>query len=440
MRSSRPHKNAIWRSGYYSIPFEPNEEGAPLPVPTTSIPSLFRELAKVRHYRRDRLLSHSSNSSDTSSTLDDSQSFRVPALPAEHITQECQVGRSADNPIQIHDEPPSLAEGSSQILADGVEAEVSSFSFNLKEPKGIRPSVHDELILRGLGSPDAECRNKANDLLLMKQAHISYTKNQLRRREHKFLDVFRSGKNVPTPKDLQKDLFSPHKPLRDAARVIYLRTNNPDHAATVQIYNKGLIELYKKVQTKKNLQQSIKERKESQVTKKKGPQITNAVSSDSELWEGVDCEDPHVKMWAVQYHQLLLKETPKSQPDMVMVFRALNSALKDYKRKLKEQVMEENAQLDEMRLSKELRDLYLVQQGDEAARAPEAQLPALQGEQPEATLARPPSPTPISDTPEGTDDNEIPILVAEAMEDFAPDNMMNKDNLDVPLKQESEQE
>ena len=24
MRSSRPHKNAIWRSGYYSIPFDPN--------------------------------------------------------------------------------------------------------------------------------------------------------------------------------------------------------------------------------------------------------------------------------------------------------------------------------------------------------------------------------------------------------------------------------
>ena len=93
-----------------------------------------------------------------------------------------------------------------------------------------------------------------------------------------------------------------------------------------------------------------------------------------------------------------------------------------------------------MRLTKELRDLYLVQQGDEAARAPEAQLSALQREQPEATLARPPSPTPISDTPEGTDDDEIPMLVAEAMEDFAPDNMMNKGNLEVPLKQESEQE
>ena len=49
-----------------------------------------------------------------------------------------------------------------------------------------------------------------------------------------------------------------------------------------------------------------------------------------------------------------------------------------------------------------------------------------------------PSPTPISSSPEGTDDDEIPMLVAEAMEDFAPDNMLNKGNLDIPLKQESE--
>ena len=100
--------------------------------------------------------------------------------------------------------------------------------------------------------------------------------------------------------------------------------------------------------------------------------------------------------------------------------------------------MRENAQLEEMKLSKELKDLYLVQQGEKAAGVPEAQLPAQQGEQPEATLARPVSPTPISITPEGTDEEEIPLLVTEAMEDFAPDNMMNKNNLDVPIKQESE--
>ena len=105
-------------------------------------------------------------------------------------------------------EPPSLPMGGPLSLGgDGVEAEVSSFSFKLKNPKGIRPSVHDELILRGLGSPHEECRNAANDLLLMKQTHRSYTKNQLRRRENKFIDIFLSGKNFPTPEDVEKDLL-----------------------------------------------------------------------------------------------------------------------------------------------------------------------------------------------------------------------------------------
>ena len=441
MRASRPHVNAIWRSGYYSIPFEPSEEGGPIPVPSTSIPSLVKELAKINNYKGNRRNSHTSISSDTSSAMDDSQSSRVPELPAEHSTHECAVGRSADNPIQIHDESYSLAlVGPLSLGRNGVEAEVSSFSFKLKNPKGIRPSVHDELILRGLGSPDAQCRNAANDLLLMKQTHRSYTKNQLKRRENKFIDIFLSGRNFPTPQDLQKDLFSPHKPLRDAARVLYLNKNNSDPAATVQIYNKGLMEQYKKEQTKKNLQQIILDRKEAQMAKKKGPHMSIKESWDPELWDAVDCEDPYVQMWAVKYHKMLLKKVPSCHPDMVVVIKALNSALKEYKQRMKQEVKKEQEKLEEIRLTKELRDLYLVQQGDEAARAPEAQLPGLQGEQPEATLARPPSPTPISDTPEGTDEDEIPVLVAEAMEDFAPDNMMNKGNLEVPLKQESEQE
>ena len=86
-----------------------------------------------------------------------------------------------------------------------------------------------------------------------------------------------------------------------------------------------------------------------------------------------------MKMWAIKYHQMLLRKVPKSHPDMGIVLRALHGALKDYKMKLKQQVMEEKAQLEEMKLSKELRDLYLVQQGIEAAGAPEAQLPAQQG-------------------------------------------------------------
>ena len=93
--------------------------------------------------------------------------------------------------------------------------------------------------------------------------------------------MFSEVEKMPQPpRTCRKNLFSPHKPLRDAARVLYLRGDNPDPAATVQIYNKGLIELYKKVQTKKNLQQSLKERKEIQVKKKTTPGKTTERSPD----------------------------------------------------------------------------------------------------------------------------------------------------------------
>ena len=183
------------------------------------------------------------------------------------------------------------------------------------------------------------------------------------------------------------------------------------------------------------------ERKEDlKSLKRRGPQITSAVSWDPELWEAIDCEDPYVKLWAEKYHKMLVKNVPSCHPDMLVAAKALNGALKDYKYRIKEDLQKDQKKLDEIKLSKELRDLYLVQQGDEAARAPEAQLSGQQREQPEATFAKPYSPTPISGTPEGTDEEEIPMLVAEAMEDFAPDSMINKGNLDIPLKQESEQE
>ena len=270
MRASRPHVNAIWRSGYYSIPFQPNEEGGPLPVPRTSIPSLAKELVKIHLYKRGRR--QSSTLRGPSSPMEDSQSPRVPAVPAGHTTQEYSVGRSADNPVQIHDEPPFMAEGGSSSCESGVEAEVSSFSFQLRTPKGIMATVHDELILRGLSSPLVECKNAANELLLMKQSWRSYTHNQLRRRENKFLDTFKHGRNFPTPQALEEDLLSPYKPLKDAAKVIFENKHIPDTATTVQLYNKALVDLYKKVQHQKNMkQQNDGEKRQSEGLEEKGP-------------------------------------------------------------------------------------------------------------------------------------------------------------------------
>ena len=115
------------------------------------------------------------------------------------------------------------------------------------------------------------------------------------------------------------------------------------------------------------------ERKEDlKSLKRRGPQITSAVSWDPELWEAVDCEDPYVKMWAEKYHKLLVKNVPSCHPDMLVAAKALNGALKDYKYRIKEDLRRDQKKLDENKVTKELRDLYLVQQGEEAARAPEA--------------------------------------------------------------------
>ena len=196
-------------------------------------------------------------------------------------------------------------------------------------------------------------QNAANELLFMKQSYRSYTQNQLKRRENKFLDIFRHGQNFPTPQDIEKDLFSPYKPLEKAARTIFMNKHIPDTSTTVQLYNKALIDLYKKEQNKINKQQKDLERKEDLVAlKKKGPQITSAVSWDPELWDAIDCEDPYVKMWAERYHKLLVKGVPSCHREMQVAAKALHGALKDYKYNLQQQVEKERKTLEEMRLTR----------------------------------------------------------------------------------------
>ena len=56
--------------------------------------------------------------------------------------------------------------------------------------------------------------------------------------------------------------------------------------------------------------------------------------------------------------------------------------------------------------------------------------------QPEATPTQPAYP--IVQIPEDHTDEEVPALVGCAMEDFAPEEKFNIDNLDTPIKSESD--
>ena len=77
---------------------------------------------------------------------------------------------------------------------------------------------------------------------------------------------------------------------------------------------------------------------------------------------------------------------------------------------------------------------YQKRKGEEGQ--PQAQPQGNLREQPEATPPKPASPIMIA--PEEGTNEDVPALVASAMEDFAPDEKMNKDNLDAPIKSESD--
>ena len=127
----------------------------------------------------------------------------------------------------------------------------------------------------------------------------------------------------------------------------------------------------------------------------------------------------------MQYLELLHKGVSPQDEQFRFVSESLTKAIAMHNEELRKKTMETNKQLTEqlkdLQLNQEMFDLYIVRK--ELAEQSQAQLPDQVGQQPQAAPARPPSPTPITVTPEGTDEEEIPMLMAEAMGDFATDNI-----------------
>ena len=94
-------------------------------------------------------------------------------------------------------------------------------------------------------------------------------------------------------------------------------------------------------------------------------------------------------------------------------------------------VTEQNWQMIDMVVEKEKAGKTMVGQ-------PQAQPQETPREQPEATPAQPPTPIVIIPTPGEPTDEEIPALVPSAVDDFVPDDKLNKGNLDAPIKTESD--
>ena len=90
--------------------------------------------------------------------------------------------------------------------------------------------------------------------------------------------------------------------------------------------------------------------------------------------------------------------------------------------------------------SSKIQDLTLIPDRDSAKEAemgqPEVKPQGDLREQPEATLSQPAFPH--VGTPGDNTDEEVTALIDSAMEDFAPDEQLNKNNLDAPIKSESD--
>ena len=91
-------------------------------------------------------------------------------------------------------------------------------------------------------------------------------------------------------------------------------------------------------------------------------------------------------------------------------------------------------------MSSKIKDVTLVPDQVPAGEAdmfqPEVKPQVNLREQPEATPDQPAYP--IVHILDDYTDKDVPALVACAMEDFAPDENFNKDNLDAPIKTESD--
>ena len=185
------------------------------------------------------------------------------------------------------------------------------------------------------------------------------------------------------------------------------------------------------------------------------PKIIGTMTIADDLFQALDSDDPHLKVCANDYYSVLIAGTSLRDPKFNLVCRKFKVALENHNAKQRAQLEELQAtkgqsqslikQLHDIEdnqasLSSKIKDLTLVPDQVPAGEADEGQPEVKpQGnlwEQPEATPTQPAYPT--VHIPEDYTDEDVPALVGCTMEDFAPEEKFNIDNLDAPIKSESD--
>ena len=189
---------------------------------------------------------------------------------------------------------------------------------------------------------------------------------------------------------------------------------------------------------------------------KREPKIIGTMTIADDLFNALDSDDPNLKACANDYYSLLVAGTSLRDPRLNVVCKKFKAAMENHNAQLRRQVeslqtlkgqpalsliqqLHDNEDM-QANLSRKIKDLTLIQDQAPAREAemgqPEVKPQGNLWEQPEATPDQPAHP--IVHIPEGDLDESVPALVGCVLDDFAPDEKLNKENLDAPIKTESD--
>ena len=300
-----------------------------------------------------------------------------------------------------------------------------------------------------------------------------YNKDQALQLEQCFLEAYilhkiqvspvsiRNGPRQPTLQDIQLALETDSPMLRKKAIIMYKLSkrisndNDPSYQEAAKAFYRSREDY---LETIRLLELGVLDVSMTNLDRKKRsqePKIIGTMTIADDLFQALDSDDPHLKVCANDYYSVLIAGTSLRDPKFNLVCRKFQVALENHNAKLRAQLEElqatkgqgqslmkqlHDSEDNQASLSSKIKDLTLVPDQVPAGEADEGQPEVKpQGnlwEQPEATPTQPAYPT--VHIPEDYTDEDVPALVGYKMEDFAPEEKFNIDNLDAPIKSESD--
>ena len=461
-----------WRTNYptYSV----WDEG----TPATSIPSLVKELAKTTKRPRSASQSSSSSSSDNYPAMREALNQPPMGPPLSKARKakahfyRMKAGEGTSDVVQYHPTPnPSKKKEHSGV----VEAEVSPPKETQRFPMnflGFKPLVTRQELDEGLQHYNETLRSAAFKLhMLIKSGR--YNKDQALQLEQSFLEAYilhkiqvtpmslRTGPRQPTLQDIYLALQTDSPMLRKKAIIMYKLSkkisndNDPSYQEAAKAFYRSREDY---LETIRLLELGVLDVSMTNLDGKKRskePKIIGTMTIADDLFNALDSDDPHLKACANDYYSVLIAGTSLRDPKFNLVCRKFKVALENHNAKLRAQLEElqatkgqgqslmkqlHDSEDNQANLNSKIKDLTLIPDQVPAGEAdegqPEVKPQGYLWEQPEATPPQPAYPT--VHIPEDGTDEDVPALVGYTMEDFAPEEKFNINNLDAPIKSESD--